>query len=482
MPPRQDFSALPFDRSMRPRYGDRSDGQKRRKSNPNDQEEEGENVATFPRPDERSLAPNPRLLSGSGDGQNPTLTDEQGLLQRIRQLQFVEQQRLRALNQHLMLAVHQGLATGQRDPRLSVLVGAPTFLGSHPTSPSLTSSDAAAVAALFARRRVEQEDEILFNRQLVAMDATRWEQLIAGRNLSNRTSGSIGGIPGSELGGVPNIRANRLDDNSLFSGYYASILEATRRASMPTLAGPTASAHLHRSSLPLPHGSWPLEMSRAPIVERRGPLTLEKSQSSVAERCDGSGSTKTNPASNDEKSAASPQSVIGHLIERYTSGGTKEASFPLKLHAILVNPEFHDFICWLPHGLSWRIIRMSKFEVEVIPRHFRHTKYASFMRQGEFYIPGFFLMDVSLVVTSPNAISPRSVNGWDFSRNPIEANSYSHPLFVRDDPARCLNMVRFGATKNAAGLSVKPKEKAKGKTEVQEPNDGGPKGKGRHKM
>jgi hypothetical protein len=218
------------------------------------------------------------------------------------------------------------------------------------------------------------------------MDAKRWERLIAGRNLSNRTSGSIGGVSGSELGGVPNIRVNRLDDNSLFSGHYASILEATRRASMPTLTGPTASVHLHRSSFPLSQGSLTLEMSRAPMVERHGPLTPEMSQSLVIECRDGSGSTRTNPSSNDEKSTAPFQSVIGRLIERFTSGGTKEASFPLKLHAILVKPEYQDCICWLPHGLSWRIIRMSKFEAEVIPRHFRHTKATSFMRQGELCI------------------------------------------------------------------------------------------------
>ena len=47
------------------------------------------------------------------------------------------------------------------------------------------------------------------------------------------------------------------------------------------------------------------------------------------------------------------------------------------------------------------------------------------------------------------------VNGWEFHRNALEENSYSHPLFLRDDPAQCLKMVRFGATKNAAGQSIK---------------------------
>ena len=59
----------------------------------------------------------------------------------------------------------------------------------------------------------------------------------------------------------------------------------------------------------------------------------------------------------------------------------KDTSFPLKLHEILSNPEYEDMISWMPHGKSWRILKPSAFENVVIPLHFRHSKYASFMRQ-----------------------------------------------------------------------------------------------------
>ena len=59
----------------------------------------------------------------------------------------------------------------------------------------------------------------------------------------------------------------------------------------------------------------------------------------------------------------------------------KDTSFPLKLHEILSNPEYEDMISWMPHGKSWRILKPSVFENVVIPLHFRHSKYASFMRQ-----------------------------------------------------------------------------------------------------
>lgn len=75
--------------------------------------------------------------------------------------------------------------------------------------------------------------------------------------------------------------------------------------------------------------------------------------------------------------------TLSCLIERYSNGGTKEAPFPLKLHAILCNPAYFDIISWLPDGKSWKIFRVKLLEEVVLPRHFRHAQYASFMRQGK---------------------------------------------------------------------------------------------------
>ena len=63
------------------------------------------------------------------------------------------------------------------------------------------------------------------------------------------------------------------------------------------------------------------------------------------------------------------------------TGGKKDPPFPQKLHEILSNPEYEEIICWMPHGKSWRILKPTAFEHQVIPLHFRHSKYASFMRQ-----------------------------------------------------------------------------------------------------
>ena len=56
-------------------------------------------------------------------------------------------------------------------------------------------------------------------------------------------------------------------------------------------------------------------------------------------------------------------------------------SFPVKLYNILCDPNYRDFITWLPHGRAWRILKPKAFEEDVIPKFFRSDRYASFMRQ-----------------------------------------------------------------------------------------------------
>ncbi len=52
------------------------------------------------------------------------------------------------------------------------------------------------------------------------------------------------------------------------------------------------------------------------------------------------------------------------------------------------------------------------------------------------------------------------MNGWGFQRvcnqDPGEYNSYYHELFVRDDPKKCLKMIRYGGAKNAGGERIIP--------------------------
>jgi len=108
----------------------------------------------------------------------------------------------------------------------------------------------------------------------------------------------------------------------------------------------------------------------------------------------------------------------------FAAASAREPPFPIKLHQILSNPEFHDIIGWLPHGRSWRVLKPKAFEDKVIPLHFRHCRYSSFMRQ---------------------------VNGWGFKRvfQGADLNSYYHELFLRGLPHLCLKMRRPSVKKTA---------------------------------
>lgn len=54
--------------------------------------------------------------------------------------------------------------------------------------------------------------------------------------------------------------------------------------------------------------------------------------------------------------------------------------FPVKLYAILAQKEFHDIICWMPHGRSWKVLKPTMFESLVMPLFFEYSNYHSFNR------------------------------------------------------------------------------------------------------
>jgi hypothetical protein len=56
-------------------------------------------------------------------------------------------------------------------------------------------------------------------------------------------------------------------------------------------------------------------------------------------------------------------------------------AFPIKMHAILSMPELSDVIGWDTHGRSFRILKPKRFEKDVLPLYFEHSKFSSFTRQ-----------------------------------------------------------------------------------------------------
>mmetsp|Transcript_40048 Transcript_40048/g.78250 ORF Transcript_40048/g.78250 Transcript_40048/m.78250 type:complete len:298 (+) Transcript_40048:147-1040(+) len=87
--------------------------------------------------------------------------------------------------------------------------------------------------------------------------------------------------------------------------------------------------------------------------------------------------------------------------------------FPAKLHAILTDRNLHTFIRFSLDGTSWSVLDKEMLEKNVFPIYFRHSKYTSFTR---------------------------TVIGWGFKR--VGKASYQHPLFRRDSPELCHEMIR----------------------------------------
>mmetsp|Transcript_30039 Transcript_30039/g.42594 ORF Transcript_30039/g.42594 Transcript_30039/m.42594 type:complete len:333 (-) Transcript_30039:103-1101(-) len=121
--------------------------------------------------------------------------------------------------------------------------------------------------------------------------------------------------------------------------------------------------------------------------------------------------------------------------------------FPQRLMTILAESSLSDIVSWLPHGQSFVIIRPDVFSETVLPKYFpsndsrSSTKYPSFTRK---------------------------LNRWGFrqaTRGP-DTGAFHHPLFRRDQPNLCLEMVCQKSRKRPSGST----DKTKGASTTEEAN------------
>ena len=217
----------------------------------------------------------------------------------------------------------------------------------------------------------------------------------------------------------------------------------TGAATLPGISAATGEGAQQTPSLTSQLASFAAQVASQPGQPQQSPLPPASAQASApntslmglglpAGEADSSALTQVPPTaeaaaataadvsadSGGKKDSAAAELAELDWSEPFAGKGKKEPPFPLKLHQILANPEFAEYICWNPHGRSWRIAKPKVFEQVVIPLYFRHAKYASFMRQ---------------------------VNGWGFKRilSGNDHNSYYHSMFVRDFPQLSLKMKRF---------------------------------------
>jgi len=91
------------------------------------------------------------------------------------------------------------------------------------------------------------------------------------------------------------------------------------------------------------------------------------------------------------------------------SGMVRSQRFPVKLYALLSQPQLSHIITWLPHGRSWRVLDTRALETAVLPVFFESDNYHSFNRV---------------------------INAWSFRRKSTgpDKGSYFHELFLRGKP------------------------------------------------
>ena len=62
------------------------------------------------------------------------------------------------------------------------------------------------------------------------------------------------------------------------------------------------------------------------------------------------------------------------------SGWVRSQRFPVKLYALLSQPQLSHVITWMPHGRSWKVLKPRIFETAVLPVFFESDNYHSFNR------------------------------------------------------------------------------------------------------
>ncbi|KAF8886868.1 HSF-type DNA-binding-domain-containing protein, partial [Gymnopilus junonius] len=84
-------------------------------------------------------------------------------------------------------------------------------------------------------------------------------------------------------------------------------------------------------------------------------------------------------AKDDKQSSAEPSS---HAPQRTSEDPMPSTSdFVKKLYKMLEDPSFQSVVCWGPQGDCFVVKDMNEFTKSILPRMFKHSNFASFVRQ-----------------------------------------------------------------------------------------------------
>jgi len=75
------------------------------------------------------------------------------------------------------------------------------------------------------------------------------------------------------------------------------------------------------------------------------------------------------------------ETALGAITNSVSNpASVKHQRLPIKLNALLNDPELTEIIAWLPHGRAWRILKPKLFVREVLTKYFDYCNYNSFVR------------------------------------------------------------------------------------------------------
>ncbi|KAJ2400889.1 hypothetical protein GGI23_001750 [Coemansia sp. RSA 2559] len=116
--------------------------------------------------------------------------------------------------------------------------------------------------------------------------------------------------------------------------------------------------------------------------------------------------------------STTPSSMESRRSSVSSNGSKLGNTFVSKLHEMVNDSQYQHLISWNFSGTSFVVCNIMEFSRELLPKHFKHNNFSSFVRQLNMY--GFHKVN-----KSPRGHRTMAENQiWEFS----------HPKFIRDRP------------------------------------------------
>ena len=134
-----------------------------------------------------------------------------------------------------------------------------------------------------------------------------------------------------------------------------------------------------------------------------------------------------------------PNSTLATTASSNQSGSN---DFVKKLFLMLQEDSYKEVVRWTVKGDSFVVINTNKFTKDILPKHFKHSNFASFVRQLNKY--DFHKVKIS---NEAKASYPYGEDAWEFK----------HPEFRINDAEALENIKRKGPTakKSASNVTIK---------------------------